>query len=41
MKMRIMFVVAAMAAIAGISLSAQEAALPSMDKAVLWVKAMH
>ncbi|MFA6293204.1 MAG: hypothetical protein WC637_15570 [Victivallales bacterium] len=39
MKMRIMFVMAAMAAVAGISLSAQEAALPSMDKAVLWVKA--
>lgn len=39
MKKSIMFVVAAMAAIAGVNLSAQEAALPSMDKAVLWVKA--
>jgi hypothetical protein len=39
MKMRIMFVVAAMAAVVGLSLSAQEAALPSMDKAILWVKA--
>ena len=39
MKMRIMFAVAAMAAVVGLSLSAQEAALPSMDKAILWVKA--
>lgn len=39
MKKRIMFAVAAIAVFAGLNLSAQEAALPSMDKAVLWVKA--